>query len=376
MADIKSQLQQFSEIASDPRKQMHKYLDAGKKVMGVVPYYAPEELVYAAGAIPFGVWGRVGESEEARKYFPPFYCSIAQMTLEMGLKHELDDLSAILIPATCDTLRGLVSNWKAGVGNHVPVLLVSYPQNRFTEVGVKYCKESYEELADNIGRAAGHVIENEEVYAAIELYNKWRHEMRRFLDLAGKRPALVKPSERCAVINAGYYMDKAEHLKMLKDLDDALEAEPENIKGYHPIVLSGIYEDIPALLKTLDEDKYAIVADDMAKESRNVATDVPTSGDNPYGCLAEAFCSRGNDSLLFDPRKKHLDHVVDIAKKNGAKGVVLFLAKFCDPEEFDAPLLSDTVRKAGLEFVNVEIDQSTETYGQAQTQLETFADLL
>ena len=52
------------------------------------------------------------------------------------------------------------------------------------------------------------------------------------------------------------------------------------------------------------------------------------------------------------------------------------LAKFCDPEEFDAPYTINACKALGLPTVRVEIDQSTETYEQARTQLETFVTVV
>lgn len=92
MARIQDLLNGFSGVASNPTAELNKHLAAGKRVIGVGPYHVPEELVHAAGAVPFGVWGAIGQAVEAKKYFPPFYCSICQMTLEMGLTGKLDRL--------------------------------------------------------------------------------------------------------------------------------------------------------------------------------------------------------------------------------------------------------------------------------------------
>jgi benzoyl-CoA reductase/2-hydroxyglutaryl-CoA dehydratase subunit BcrC/BadD/HgdB len=80
--------------------------------------------------------------------------------------------------------------------------------------------------------------------------------------------------------------------------------------------------------------------------------------------------------LLYDPEKLHVKKVVDLAKAADAQGVILLLVKFCDPEEFDAPLVKAACLEAGIPFLQIEIDQSTETYEQARTQLETFGDIL
>ena len=375
MATIETMLDAFENVAANPREQLDKYLAAGKRAIGVGPYYVPEELVYAAGAVPFGVWGCMGTPNEARKYFPPFYCSLCQMTLEMGLTGMLDGLSGYMTTALCDTLRAASQNWRAGVGNRIPLIFVSQPQNRAADFGRAYALESYTQVAHEVEECAHGIIDDENLGAAIHLYNEWRAAMREFVKLAGSHPAEVSVQARQAVIEAGYFLDKAEHLDMVRELNAALAALPESADGYKRIVLSGIFEDIPAITAMLDDMHYAVVADDLAKESRafalQVAEDCP-----PLQALADAWCALEGDSLLYDPGKTHVKKVVDLAQESHAQGVVLLLAKFCDPEEFDAPFVKAACLEAGIPFLQIEVDQSTETYEQARTQLETFADIL
>ena len=374
MITIQEGLKAFRDVASNPRCQLDRYIDAGKKVIGIGPYYVPEELVYAAGAIPFGIWGAVGTAVEAKKYFPPFYCSICQMSLEQGLTHKLDKLSGIMITGLCDTLKAFSQNWKAGVET-VPLIFVSQPQNRSNEVGRAYAVSSYHEVAHQVEECCGAIIENETLRQAITLYNDWRFEMQCFISLAGSHPREVSVADRSAVIEASYFMDKAEHLTAVRDLNCLLEKSPSSTDGFRKIMLSGIYEDIPAISEILDDEGFCIVGDDLAKESRAFSLHVPELED-PIEALAEGFCNLKEDSILFDPGKTHADKVARIAKQQDAQGVVLLLAKFCDPEEFDAPFVRNACKEKGLPVVTIEIDQSTESYEQARTQLETFAELL
>ena len=48
-------LKEFSAVAANPNGQLKAYKDAGKKCNGKMPYYAPEEQVYAAGMMPYGM---------------------------------------------------------------------------------------------------------------------------------------------------------------------------------------------------------------------------------------------------------------------------------------------------------------------------------
>ena len=375
MADVKELLAEFAKVADNPAAKADEYLAQGRKLVGVGPYYVPEEFVDAAGAVPFGVWGMVGPVVEAKKYFPPFYCSICQTTLEMGLTGKLDKLSAVMFTALCDNLRPFTQNWAAGVGNRVPMIFVSQPQNRFISAGREYAVDSYAEVGRKVGESVGAIVDDDALRASIKLYNEWRAAMREFVQLAGQHPAEVSVVDRSKVIDAGYFMAKADHLPMVRELNAALVALPSSLEGHTPIVLSGIYADIPAISQILDDNKYAIVADDIAKESRAFAMRVPEEGD-PIEALADGFCALKDDSVLFDPKKGHCRAVPALAKESGAKGVVVLMAKFCDPEEYDEPIIKRECAKAGVPVVAVEVDQSTEGYEQARTKLETFKELL
>lgn len=375
MAEIKEILAGFVEVANNPKAQLDKYLAEGKRVIGVGPYHVPEELVHAAGAVPFGVWGAIGSSDNAKKYFPPFYCSICQMTLEMGMTGKLNGLSGMMITGLCDTLRAFSQNWKAAMGTKIPMIYVSNSQNRFIEAGRTYAIDSYKEVKRGVEECSNAIIENDDILASIKLYNEWRAAMREFVKLAGTHPAEVSVADRVAVINAGYYELKEEHLAQVKALNAELAKLPESTAGFNKIVLSGIYEDIPSIVEILDANKYAVVADDLAKESRAFSREVPEAG-CAIKALADGWCNLKEDPELFDPKKAHLAALVEKAKESGARGVVILLAKFCDPEEFEAPLAMKALREAGIPVVTIEVDQSTESYEQARTQLETFKELL
>ena len=66
----------------------------------------------------------------------------------------------------------------------------------------------------------------------------------------------------------------------------------------------------------------------------------------------------------------------DEARARGARGVLIVMTKFCDPEEFDYPLLKRTCEAAGLAVATVEVDRQIVSYEQARTVIETFRDLL
>ena len=88
---ISALIEEFKKVSASPKTMLANYKAQGKKAIGCMPYYVPEELVYAAGMVPMGVWGCNGKQEiRSKEYCASFYCTLAQQSLEMLLDGTLD----------------------------------------------------------------------------------------------------------------------------------------------------------------------------------------------------------------------------------------------------------------------------------------------
>ena len=52
------------------------------------------------------------------------------------------------------------------------------------------------------------------------------------------------------------------------------------------------------------------------------------------------------------------------------------MMKFCDPEEFDYPILLQEFDSAGIRNLQIEIDQESTAFEQIKTRIQTFAEIL
>ncbi|WP_129598067.1 2-hydroxyacyl-CoA dehydratase subunit D [Anaerophilus nitritogenes] len=377
MSRIEELLNQFSEIAKSPKKQLNQYLAQGKKAIGCFPYYVPEELVYAADMVPFGIWGQTGGTiNQAKEYFAAFYCTIAQLNLEMGLKGTLDGLSGVIASSMCDTLRPFTQNFRVACPDF-PFMFLAHPQNRRPEYGVEFTMAQYKNVKDKLEEIGGAEISDESLKNAIKVYNESRAVRRRFVELAGEHPEIVTPKKRNAVLKSAYFMLKSEHTELLKELNELLEKSPKVEWKGTKIVTSGIVLDSPSLLEIIENNNMAIVADDMAHESRAIRVDVPEDEENPMKALALQFAAQDYDTLLYDPEiNKRPEYIVNKVKESKADGVVIMMMQFCDPEEIEFPSLKKGLDEAGIPYVKIGMDQQMTNFGQARTSLQAFSDVL
>lgn len=363
----------FHQIASSPKKQLDSYLQQGKKVVACVPVYTPEEIIHSMGIVPFGAWGADREVKEAKRYFPAFICSIMQSVLELGIDGTYKGVSAIVIPSLCDSLKCLGQNWKYAVKD-IPFIPMTYPQNRNNEVGKAFCKAGYERVIQDLEIATGEKFSEIELSKSIAIYNEHNKVMRDFSEACANH-ASITSEQRSDVFKSAYFMLKEEHTALVKELLEELNKLPKEDAGKVKIVTSGILADSKDLLHIFDEHNMQIVADDIAHESRQYRTDASETG-NSLEALAEKFANMDHCSVLYDVDKKRAGYIVDLAKQHGAKGVVVLMTKFCDPEEFDLVPIMRACKEEGLSFVQIEVDRQMVNYEQARTMIETFKEML
>lgn len=375
--EIKQLLEEFKYLANNPRKQLDKYLSEGKKAVGIFPYYAPEEIVHAAGMVPFGVWGGQGNIEKVKEYFPTFYYSLALRCLEMGLDGTLDGLSASMITTLDDTLRPFSQNYKISVGRKIPMIFLNHGQHRKEDFGKKYNATIFDKARKELEKVCDVEIKDENFKRTFEIYNENRAEKRRFIKLAAKHPQSIKASDRSNVLKSSYFMLKEEHTELLKQLNAKLEALPEEDWDGVRVVTSGIITDNPGLLEVFDNYKVCIVADDVAHESRGIKIDVDTTIEDPMLALADQFARMDEDPILYDPDIfKRPKYVLDLVKDNNADGCLLFMMNFNDTEEMEYPSLKQIFDENKIPLIKMGYDQQMIDFGQVKTQLETFNEIV
>ena len=377
MAEIKELLEQFKYYAENPRKQLDKYLAEGKKAVGIFPYYAPEEIVYAGGMVPFGVWGGQGPIEKAKDYFPTFYYSLALRCMEMALDGTLDGLSASIITTLDDTLRPFSQNYKVSAGRKIPMVFLNHAQHRKEDFGRNYNAKIFKNAKEELEKICDVKITDENLKKAFEVYNENRAEKRRFIKLAASHPQSIKASDRTNVLKSGYFMLKDENTALLKELNTKLEALPEEQWDGVKVVTSGVITDNPGLMEVFDKYKVCIVADDVAHESRALKIDIDLSIEDPMIALADQFARMDEDPILYDPDiYKRPKYVLDLVKQNKADGCLLFMMNFNDTEEMEYPSLKQAFDAAKIPLIKMGYDQQMVDFGQVKTQLETFNELV
>ncbi|MCD8036969.1 MAG: 2-hydroxyacyl-CoA dehydratase family protein [Clostridiales bacterium] len=366
-------LKQLKDIASNPKKAMDDFKnETGKGAIGIMPLYAPEELVYATGRLPMGIWGGTTQISNARTYLAPFACSIMQAVMELECSGTYDDLEAVIFSTPCDTLKDMSQKWKGKCS----VIVFTHPQNRALEAANTYLVEEYKIVKEKLEEVTGTQITNSDIEKAIVVYNENKAVMREFSKVAADYPQIIDPIARHAVFKSRMFMDKAKHTVLVKELIEELkknEVEPWNGKK---AILTGILAEPDELLEIMKENGIAVIADDLAQESRQIRVDVPEGDASPLYRLAKVWQNMYGCSVATDPKKYRGQMLINMVKQTDADAVIICMMKFCEPEEFDYPVYFKQFNKEGIKSLMIEIDMSSNSFEQTRTRIQSFTEML
>ena len=162
-------VEKFRELFETRDRVAAEWKKTGKKVVGCISTYTPEEIIYAAEALPVEVVGRAESFSRADAYLPSFACSFMRGFLEVLLEERYGYLDLLTLPSLDDSLRGFYGIWKQ-ISDKPYAYLLHYPTNRSEEAS-EYFAEEVERFKNFIGDFVGTNVSEKDLRNAINIYN-------------------------------------------------------------------------------------------------------------------------------------------------------------------------------------------------------------
>ncbi|MFR1725211.1 2-hydroxyacyl-CoA dehydratase subunit D [Emergencia timonensis] len=349
--------------------------ETGKELVGCFPIHTPEEIVYAAGCVPIGMWGGRTEIQLADKYLQSFCCSIMRANVEFAMRGTYDMLKAVIIPTFCDTMKCIVENMKLAMPK-VPTIAMAYPQHRTLQTGMEYMVSEIKRVRHQLELILGKIITESQIEEAFAIYEKYRRTMRRFSETSAEHPEIITARKRHLLIKAGQFMDKAIYMEMIEEIIQGLEGEPSSEYQGTRVVVTGLLSEPIEMLDIFDENQITIAADDLSLGSRLWRTQARKDVTDVFQKMAYRVADQEGDTFLYDPEKKKGQMLIDMAEECGADGIVVLMMKFCDPEEYDYPIYKEEVEAASVPMLYLEIDQQLTSFEQIRTRVQSFTEML
>lgn len=365
-------IEKFREAYTSRFERAKQFKESGKKVIGWMCIYVPEEIFHAAGMLPIRVLGVPGKTMKADAYFSSNMCSFTRSCLQAAFDGQYDFLDGLVTGNNCDHVRRLFDVWHR-YQNTSFLKVLSIP-NKVSEESLSFYRSELVRLKrgleDHFGLGE---ISSVALRDSIDLFDRMRRLLREIYRLRQGSPKLTG-TEALEVVRAGMVMPKEEFVELLEELLGWLQDRQPVLEDCPRLLLTGSEMDDVDYVQMIEQLGAGVVADDLCNGSRYFWEEVGSEGD-PWSALAQRYLNH-TPCPRMQPSKRRFDHLREMIHTFDVGGVIMQYLKFCDFYCADFPLIKGALKDLDLPLLCLDREYATGGIGQMKTRVQAFLEVL
>ncbi len=345
----------------------------GRRSVAVLPIHYPKELLTALDLLAVEVWGPPGAPRsDAAGRIQPYVCSVVRNALAFLASGDADVVDAALFPHTCDSIQQLATLVSDFGGWRKPTLTFLHPKDPSRPSARRFLVEELRTFSARLEDVAGRRLDPERLAAAIALHREIDDQRAALLD--GRATLPLDDPQLYAIFRRGEWLWPEEHLAELRAARALLGTGAPHARI--PVLVTGYVPEPAAILAILNGAGAFVAADDYAAVGRRVVRGGGASAGNPFEALAERQLAAPPCPTRSSDQAARMRHLQALAERSGARGVVVHVVKFCEPELFDVPAIRKTFAVRGVPLLYLEGELERHLSGQAVTRIEAFVEMI
>lgn len=342
---------------------------AGMQIAAVLPIHYPRALLRSFGYHPMEVWGPPGvDPGLGNRHFQAYSCAIVRHATAFLLGDAAEQVDLIMVPHTCDALQGMGSVFKDFIKPRQPVVTLYHPRAR-RDCDRQFLLDELRELARSLEAHSGQPLDLPRLSSCIADERRADDALR---ELAlNRRDVALSDREFYTLLRSREYLPPETFADLAQGAPKAEQPTPGGV----PLLISGIVPEPMALFDELNTMGAHVVADDLACCSRRLYQSEPT--EDPFDALAQMMLSMSPDPTVGTPIRDRVRFLAATMERSGARGMLIYDVKFCEPELFDLPIIRQELSKLGLPVLHVEYEMGPGALSQQSlTRIEAFVETL
>lgn len=366
------------DVAEDPQGYAAAWKrEHGAMALGVLPMNFPGELVHAAGALPVVIQENREPITDGRSLLFEFYCGYTRSLVDQAAKQQLDVYDGFVLVDQCVQLQGAVDIVQATLPDK-PVHLGQFTASMDETSRHGQVSEQMHSSKAHVESLTGTEISPSALNESIRLFNRNRQLLRQIHERRRERSAPLTARQMQILVKSSMVMDKSEHNAILSEIASLLDSGTDALPPRVPLHLSGHFCHAPRaeLLDLIEDCGAVVVDDDLYTGFRYISTDVAEDGD-PMAALTDWYLNRNvtvpcptrvQDTVDWDA------YIVRAVRDSGAAGVIVLMAKFCEPHMLYYPELRKAFDANDIPYLLIETEHEGLPEESLRTRIETMLE--
>jgi len=364
-------------------RELRQHAMNGNKVVATYCVFVPEEIIWAADAIPVGLCAGTQFSVPlAEEILPRNTCALIKSSFGFKLGRICPYVQAshlIVGETTCDGKKKMFEI----LNQYQPVHVMEVP-NKKTQLSRDLWLGEVIAFKDIIEKLTGNKITADKLGQATKLVNERRRALQRLYNLRQVKPVPISGKDALLVTQVSFYDDVVRCTQQVNVLCDELERRVNAGDGVAPanasrILISGSPMAIPnwKLHHILESAGAVVVCEESCTGTRFFSDLVPedkNTMEEQLKAIAERYMQI--HCACFTPNDERLDDIVALAREYQVDGVVHYNLQFCHTYANEATKVEKTLEEAGIPLLRIETDYSDEDVGQLRTRIDAFLEII
>lgn len=363
----------FRDVLKNPDAVALEWKSKGGKVVGFRCINIPEEIIWAAGMLPYPLYGTPKPITLADSYFQPCSCEFIRNLFDHALDGRFKFLDYLVLSNMCDIMRRLPDMWEEYIRT-VPVYMINNPQKLMTGDNREYYLEELNRFKARMEEVSGTVITDRKLTEAIGLYNEARSLLKEIYTLREQDPPPLSGQEAFEIAMATTVLPKDRAVSLLKQLLAEIgERDVEESSGVRILVTGSIVEHT-ALISMIEQEGAVVVADDLCTTTRNFWYQVEGQG-NPMEALYR-YMNRRPLCACLHPSETRFEYLMELIRMFKVDGVININLKYCHPFLYEAPMLRKDLEERDIPMTTLEVGHDLSGHGQLRTRIQAFIEMI
>ena len=373
----------IAEIHGVRPAELIEHQKKGGKVFGTFCVYVPDEIVFAAGAIPTGLcggsqfWVPGGE-----KVLPSNTCPLIKASVGARLDRTCPFFRIADMYVGETTCDGKKKAWEI-LRKEVPVHVMDLPQMK-RKKDIEGWAEEIKDFAKVVEDFTGNKITADSLSESIKIINNKRRALARLYDFRKYPNPPISGKDVLLISQIAFYDDPVRFTSMLNKLCDELDQRvkegigvfSENAKR---ILFTGTPMAVPnwKLHHIVETSGCAVVAEEMCTGTRyfeNLVDETKTTVDDMIMALAQRYM--GINCACFTPNSGRIDDIKRLVKEYKADGVIDINLKFCSLYDIEGYTVEKALKEEGIPVLGIETDYTDQDASQLRTRIGAFVEIL
>jgi len=366
-------------------KELEKFKEQGGKIIGMFCLQVPEELIYAAGAIPIRLdCGFYDSISVAENVIPSNICPLAKSSfgfpyLKINRFFELCD--AIVIPTTCDAKKKMAEI----MSNYMRVWTLELPQNRDNVAAMDFWVGQVEIFKKKVERLTGTKITKLALEQAISLLHKRTVILRNFLEIKKAKQIVINGRDTLLAIQTAFHDDINRWMRNIyaltaelkKNISDGKIIMPEDTSR---IMVTGSPMIWPGfkVLEAIEENQAVVVVDDSCAGTQYFYNTIETT-DWSMRSMINAISDKylmPTICPIYTHNDDRVDRVLELYEQHKADGLIYHILRLCQLIDLEFNKVNYAMKKNNIPMLKIETEYSDEDTGQIKTRVEAFIEMI